>query len=221
MYCTSSAASAQGDNWGTAASMSMPGQVDAKSFWDRIFPLRKYIAMKAKPTRQIQAQAEQMKQIWQDLLNAQGPFRAALPADLERARSKLGGHDKEVRGGEYHLQAFIRLAAIFTQKARPLTMGEISEALNVPLSTATRMVDALVEQGYAERLPDPHDRRVVRVTLSAEGQQVLALFNQFFGERMCEFLAHFTPDEREQLLLLFHKTVIVLKHMDNAAGARS
>lgn len=176
--------------------------------------------MKAKSTRHIHAQAEQMKQIWQDLLSTQGNLRAALPADLERARAKLGAHDKEARGGEYNLQAFNRLAAIFTQQARPLTMGEISEALNVPLSTATRMIDSLVEQGYAERMHDLHDRRVVRVTLSAEGKQVYALFNQFFGERMCEFLAHFAPDEREQLLMLFRKTVNVLRHMDDPPGAR-
>ena len=83
------------------------------------------------------------------------------------------------------------------------------------------MIDALVEQGYAERLPDPHDRRVVRVALSAEGKQVYALFNQFFGERMCEFLAHFTAAEREQLLHLFQKTVLVLNEMHNAADTRS
>jgi DNA-binding MarR family transcriptional regulator len=176
--------------------------------------------MKTKPSRQLQAQAEQMKHIWQDLLSAQNHLRAALPADLERARAKLGAQDKEARGGEYHLQAFNRVATVFSQHARPLTMGEISEALNVPLSTATRMVDALVEQGYAERLPDPHDRRVVRVTLSAEGKQVYALFNQFFGERMCEFLAHFTPDERAQLLHLFQKAVAVLKQMHERLDAR-
>ena len=177
--------------------------------------------MKTKPTRQLQAQAEQMKQIWQELLSQQGHFRAALPADLERARAKLGAHDKEARSGEYHLQAFNRLATIFTQQARPLTMGEISEALGVPLSTATRMVYALVEQGYAERLPDTHDRRVVRVMLSAEGKQAYALFNQFFSERMCEFLSHFAAAEREQLLQLFHKTVVVLKQMHDATNARS
>lgn len=177
--------------------------------------------MKAKPTRHIETQAEQMKQIWQDLLSQQGNLRAALPADLERARAKLGAHDKDARGGEYHLQAFNRLATIFTQQARPLTMGEISEALNVPLSTATRTIDALVEQGYAERLPDAHDRRVVRVTLSAEGKQVYALFNQFFGERMCEFLSHFTAAEREQLLQLFQKTAVVLKQMSDTANAHS
>lgn len=161
----------------------------------------------------IQAQAEQMKQIWQEMFDLQGPLRAALPADLERARAKLGALDKEARSGEYHLYAFNRLAVIFARQGRPLTMGEISSALNVPLSTATRMVDALVENDYAVRLPDPQDRRIVRVAISANGRQVYELFNQFFSERMSEFLLHFTAQERAQLLKLFAKTVRVLKEI--------
>jgi len=41
-------------------------------------------------------------------------------------------------------------------------MGELSKALDVPLSTATRIADCGQER-YAERSPDPKDRRVVRV----------------------------------------------------------
>jgi DNA-binding MarR family transcriptional regulator len=172
--------------------------------------------METKPTpRALQAQAEQMKQIWQDLLNAQGPLRVALPADLERARAQLRAHDGDApRGGEYHLPAFHRLATVFTHHARPMTMGEISEALNVPLSTATRMVDSLVEHGYAERLPDPQDRRIVRVALTENGKQVYQMFDQFFGERMCEFLSYFTTSERQQMLKLFRKAVTVLKKIN-------
>ena len=95
-----------------------------------------------------------------------------------------------------------------------MTMGEISDALHVPLSSATRMVDVLVEQGYAERLPDPHDRRVVRVAPTENGKQVYELFQQYFGERMYEFLGHFSAAERRQLLKLFAKTLTVLRQMN-------
>ena len=166
-------------------------------------------------SRTLQAQSEQFKEIWQELIALQGHMRAALPEDLVRARAELGANDQEhLRSGEYYMQAFNRLAAAFTQHARPLTMGEIREVLSVPLSTATRMVDAMVENGYAERLPDPQDRRVVRVGLTTNGKQLYEMMNQFFGERMCEFLAHFTPAERKDLLRLFKKSVVVLRNLN-------
>ena len=172
--------------------------------------------MKTKPTnRTLSAQAEQMKAIWQELLGLQGQLRNALPNNLMRAKARFGAHEGEGGRGEYHIHAFYRLAGLFTQKAKPLTMGEISEALNVPLSTATRMVDSLVEHGYAERLPDPQDRRIVRVTLTPGGKELYDSFNQFFGERMSEFLSHFDAEEREQLLALFSKTVTVLREMNS------
>ncbi len=172
--------------------------------------------MKTNSPRGLARQAAALQAIWQALLATQGSLRAALPADVERARAKLGASYKEARGDDYQLQVFHRLGAIFTEQGRPLTMGEISEALRVPLSTATRMIDALVEQGYAERLPDARDRRIVRVALSAAGAQVYALFNEFFLERMYAFLTHFTPAERVQLLELFEKTVTVLQQMSRA-----
>ena len=47
-------------------------------------------------------------------------------------------------------------------------MGELSNALSLPFSTATRMVDYLVARGYIQRLSDTTDRRVVRVALTDE-----------------------------------------------------
>ncbi|MBI4674722.1 MAG: MarR family transcriptional regulator [Chloroflexi bacterium] len=172
--------------------------------------------MKTKaPSHILLAQVEQLKHIWQDLLGLQGQLQSALPAALVRAKARLGAAESEtLRGPGYHLP-FLRLANVFAQQVRPLTMGEISEALHVPLSTATRMVDSLVEHGYAERLPDPQDRRIVRVTLSPSGKELYAMVNHFFSERMYEFLSHFSPAERKQLLALFEKTVTVLRQMNS------
>ena len=45
-----------------------------------------------------------------------------------------------------------------------LTMGELSKSIAAPMSSTTRMVNWLVDNGYAVRLSDPDDRRIVRVT---------------------------------------------------------
>jgi len=61
------------------------------------------------------------------------------------------------------------LAAI-GELGRP-TMSELSEELGLHPSSVTALVDALVEQGLVEREGDPDDRRVVRVTHTAEGRR--------------------------------------------------
>ncbi len=51
-------------------------------------------------------------------------------------------------------------------------MGKLSEAAGVPPSTATRMVDWLVEGGYAERFANLEDRRIARVGLTETGREL-------------------------------------------------
>jgi DNA-binding MarR family transcriptional regulator len=84
-------------------------------------------------------------------------------------------------------------------------MGELSRALQVPLSTATRIMDWLVKNGYAGRLPDPEDRRIVRVTLTETGQEMYYTINDYLMERFEKLMGQFSLQERESLLSLLSK----------------
>lgn len=53
------------------------------------------------------------------------------------------------------------------------TPGTLTRELLVTAGNVTGMVDRLVNMGLAERHPMPHDRRAVRVRLSAKGRQVM------------------------------------------------
>ena len=69
--------------------------------------------------------------------------------------------------------AFVfRILMLLSQNVEPLTMSELSSELNVPMSTATRIVDGLVQGGMAERVNDSNDRRVVRVGMSKNGREL-------------------------------------------------
>lgn len=50
---------------------------------------------------------------------------------------------------------------------------EIGEHLGVTSAAASQMLDRLVQHGFILREEDPDDRRVRRIELTAEGQQVL------------------------------------------------
>ncbi len=86
-----------------------------------------------------------------------------------------------------------------------ITMTDFSELLGVPLSTATRQVERLIEKGLAVRSRIEDDRRVVRVELSDEGkrlQQVWLTQRLSMSRSMLEPLTH---GEREIFIELMSK----------------
>jgi DNA-binding MarR family transcriptional regulator len=94
---------------------------------------------------------------------------------------------------------------LLSQNAEPLTMGELSSELDVPMSTATRIVDGLVRAEMVERVNDSNDRRVVRVGMSKNGRKLYETGMTYNKQRIAELLKDFTSEEQTQLLKLMNK----------------
>ena len=92
-----------------------------------------------------------------------------------------------------------------------LTMGELSNTLSVPLSTATRMVNWMVTDGYIKRLPDPEDRRIVRVALTEKGLEMHNTIRSYTEERVGTILSSLSTEEQITLLQLIDKVISALK----------
>lgn len=89
--------------------------------------------------------------------------------------------------------------------AGPLTMGELSKRLRLPLSTGTRVVDGLVARDVLRRERPEDNRRVVRVELTAKGR---AFYQAALAARVAAFrvvLQALRLDERRELIRLFRK----------------
>lgn len=108
--------------------------------------------------------------------------------------------------------AFLNISNILYHKNNP-TMSELSHALAVPMSTATRMVDWWVNNGYALRLSDPEDRRVVRVTLTDSGRRLHDIVDLYIAQSIRKALGCLTVEEQESLLTLIRKVAIGLKRV--------
>ncbi len=170
------------------------------------------------PTRPITTHTHELRQVWNELFSLYPRLRTALPSDLTRAKARLRELHARSDGqsfGDHHIFIFYRIGILLERHVEPMTMHELAAALGVPLSTATRMVDSLVEAGYARRLPDPEDRRIVRVALTNSGKKLYAAFNEFFNRRVEEFLRHFTSQERATMITLMQKGVEVLREITN------
>ena len=58
-----------------------------------------------------------------------------------------------------------------------LTIGQISDLINVAKANVSTMCRKLENEGYLERKRDTYDERVVNVTLSKKGKDVAAYFD--------------------------------------------
>lgn len=148
----------------------------------------------------------------EDLIRLKPRLKTLLPSDLDELKQRLGKLHPDggpSRAEDYDL--FYRVGVVLSRAQGPLTMGDLSALLEVPLSTATRMVDWLVDSGYVQRLSDPEDRRIVRVSLSRTGQDLYLTINHFLQQRVEEILRDFTADERRSLASLLRKLVDVLE----------
>lgn len=134
-------------------------------------------------------------------------FDAMLPKDLEQLRDlldeiQIGG--KPNRLINYNL--FYRIS-FNLYRVTNMTMSELSHALSVPFSTATRMVDWFVDNGYAQRLPDPEDRRVVRVALTDGGRELYQTIERYVVQHFRLMLSPLTVKEQNILLTIMEKVV--------------
>lgn len=143
----------------------------------------------------------------QDLLQIEIKFNAMLPKDLEKLQYLLDGihiGDKPHRFINYNL--FCRIS-FNLYRVTNMTMSELSHALSVPFSTATRMVDWFVDNGYAQRLPDPEDRRVVRIALTDGGRELYQTTERYMVRRFRQMLSQLTAEEQTMFLMLMEKVV--------------
>lgn len=137
-------------------------------------------------------------------------FGALLPHELAKIRENV----KEV-SPESELQPatnyelFYRVSSAILYEDS-LTMSKLSNALSVPMSTATRIVDWLVDRGYIQRLADPEDRRVVRVALTESGKELHETVEAYIVQRIQQILSGLTNEERTTVFEYVFKIISIL-----------
>ena len=127
-----------------------------------------------------------------------------LPEHVLQLKKRLEAFKGSGYNAEDHAFVF-RILILLSRTAEPLTMGELSSDLAVPMSTATRIVDGLVRAGMAERVNDANDRRIVRVGMSQNGRKSYETGMAYNKQRISKLLKDFSSEEQMQLLNLMNK----------------
>jgi DNA-binding MarR family transcriptional regulator len=159
---------------------------------------------------QQQDHSEQIHEFVQHLLEAMLKITDPLPEALTQLLNDLD--ELPPKDKPRHIAnptAFVRMCNILNRNTNP-TMGELSQALAMPLPTATRMVDWCVENGYAERLSDASDRRIVRVAQTAKGRTLQEAIESIMAQSVQKIVSCLTDQEQTTLLALLRKIASAL-----------
>lgn len=113
--------------------------------------------------------------------------------------------------GQYRVTASQGYTMLTLPESESMTMNALSEAMGLANSTMTRMIDQLVGKGFVRREADEEDRRVVCVSLTAQGQETRRNLEQaqqyFFGQVLTEI----PQDERHVFLQVLERIVAAIE----------
>jgi DNA-binding MarR family transcriptional regulator len=91
-----------------------------------------------------------------------GRIRAEFLYGVER--------EMERRGVELNFAQFLALKLLGDDKS--MAPGELARLMHYNAGALTRMLDKLEQGGYLRRVPDPQDRRALRLELTAAGKAI-------------------------------------------------
>jgi DNA-binding MarR family transcriptional regulator len=111
------------------------------------------------------------------------------------------------RIGEIGLHPALFRVLNLVDAAEGRSQQAIGQAIEVPASRMVALVDELAELGLVERRPDPSDRRVRALHLTAKGRKTLARGREIARDHEEELTRGMPAADRERLTKLLQKIV--------------
>ncbi len=111
--------------------------------------------------------------------------------------------------GQRRLDAAAVAADGACASAGPRTPAELADAAGVTRATMTGLIDTLERDGLVRREPDPEDRRMMSVRLTAKAETFLHRILPAHFQIMARIMAPLTEHERKTLVRLLTK---ILEH---------
>jgi DNA-binding MarR family transcriptional regulator len=106
--------------------------------------------------------------------------------------------DEEVSSNEFLILKFLL-------QTSSKTVSEISKELDVSPSHITSVSDKLVQKGFVDRYRSHQDRRVVELSITNTGEDVVKKLIEKRKKYMTDKFGKLNDDELDQLILLIEK----------------
>jgi DNA-binding MarR family transcriptional regulator len=114
---------------------------------------------------------------------------------------------------EMSKQEFLSLLVI--DKNGEVIMSQVSDAMNMPMSTLTGIIDRLVKKGYISRDRNEKDRRIVSVSLTEKGKEFTTKVKDQVLSYIKDIYNLLSPEEIQSLFAISGK---IINHFQQAAA---
>jgi DNA-binding MarR family transcriptional regulator len=144
----------------------------------------------------------------QDELSKRQPFATVeqeVVLNLFRTSDRL--HHRFARlFREYNLTpSQYNILRILRGEGKPLPCLEIAQRTITVVPGITGLIDRLEQAGLVSRLRSEEDRRIVNVSITKAGLEVLTRLDEPLLELHRKLMAHFSPEELTELIHLLEK----------------
>lgn len=102
------------------------------------------------------------------------------------------------------------MALLVVDRHGEVSMSGICDAMNMPMSTATGIVDRMVRKGFLQRERSETDRRMVVVNMTEKGRGIIEHYKGVFSSYTEQIEAALTEEEQQLLYKVFLKIAAVL-----------
>ena len=85
---------------------------------------------------------------------------------------------------------------LLTDRIKNVTMTELSEYINAPMSTSTGIVDRLIKKNLLVRVRSEADRRIVTIRLTSEGERLIGKLKEYWNHTMQTVLNSLSLEEK-------------------------
>jgi MarR family transcriptional regulator, organic hydroperoxide resistance regulator len=112
-------------------------------------------------------------------------------------------------------QEFFTLMLI--NREREIIMSQIADYVNIPMSTATGIIDRLVKNGYCTRRRSESDRRVVMIALTEKAEEIIRDIKNTGSEYFDRVMEALTNEEQHFLFSIITKVIKLLSNEEAPA----
>jgi DNA-binding MarR family transcriptional regulator len=124
-------------------------------------------------------------------------------------RKKLFKHKNRLKHSTIPHSYFHILKVL--KKKGPLPMSEIGRRVCISKSNMTSVIDRLVENGLAERMPDQNDRRVINIALTNKGNELIGEWHVHSNKEIKAKLSSISDEDLET----FYESIINIRTILN------
>ncbi|PAT37974.1 MarR family transcriptional regulator [Vandammella animalimorsus] len=106
---------------------------------------------------------------------------------------------------------FVLLFLLDAAEGAALAPNALAEQAGISRATVTGLLDGLQREGLIERQPDAHDRRALRIVLTAQGRRTARKVIAQHSQWIAQLLAPLNSAERGQLQRLLSKIAAAMQ----------